>query len=299
MVRENVLRSALDPADTEVATVFDDIDSLVGVYRFLRGPLLAALYVETSYAGTPLPPSQMRRVNDQNVLVGSVRLQQVRVAPNRACEVPELFQDANLSSVSIDACFAAWDDSTARDTLPFEGAPKAQTLPALCGPGAPAVGTAECAPNVYKWRAGAEAGSGPFGAAETYDGSGYVVTLPTGAAEARRGATLEADGLGPSTRAVWIDFALYNVNINRFVTARLLFERMASGALILSTIRSLNLLWYDGSGVPLLLVPRGVCLPLSSSSSTSSCAVRREGLATYWSKHPTGTIGHRSRRLDS
>lgn len=78
MVRESVLNSELDPADTEVATTFDDVGTLEDVYRFLRGPLLAALYVETTAAGTPLPPGRMRRVNEENVLVGAIRLQQVR-----------------------------------------------------------------------------------------------------------------------------------------------------------------------------------------------------------------------------
>ena len=187
MVRENVLRSELDPADTEIATTFDDITSLEDVFRFLRGPLLAALYVETSYAGTPLPPSRMRRVNDQNILVGSIRLQQVRVAANTACEVHETFRDANSTSAYIRECFADWRSEDAHDTSSFFGTSKAANAPALCGTGGSRLGTAECEPTVYKWQAAAESGLGSFsGLQSTYDGSGYAVTLPTGAAAALR-----------------------------------------------------------------------------------------------------------------
>ena len=85
MVRESVLNSEMDPADTEVATTFQDVGTLEDVYRFLRGPFLAALYVETTVAGTPLPPSRMRRVNDENVLVGAIRLQQVKACTRHKC----------------------------------------------------------------------------------------------------------------------------------------------------------------------------------------------------------------------
>ena len=288
MVRETILRSELDYADTKIATTFDDIASLEDVYKFLRGPLLAALYVETSYAGTPLPPSLMRRVNDQNILVGSVRMQQVRVAANAACEVHETFRNANLSHSYIGECFADWAVSDAHQTTSFYGASKATTAPALCGAGGPREGTAECEPALYKWQPAAESGLGSFsGRQSTYDGSGYVVTLPTGAAAAKAHlAALEADGfLGPSTRALWIDFSLYNVNINRFVMARLLFERLASGAIRPSTnIRTLNLLWYDGSGIPLLLVAEGCLLLLVLFFiGLELHSMYTQGLADYWS----------------
>ena len=53
-------------------------------------------------------------------------------------------------------------------------------------------------------------------------------------------------------------------NINRFCVARLLFERLASGAVVPSvTIRTLHLLWYDSArGIPLQLVAEGGLLLL-------------------------------------
>ena len=84
-----------------------------------------------------------------------------------------------------------------------------------------------------------------------------MVELPRdlGTAQARL-RELEDDGfIGQGTRALWVDFALYNVNINRFCVVRLLFERLESGAMTPSArILPLRLLWYDSVSESMLVI---------------------------------------------
>ena len=80
MVRANLLESEFERADTELDMTFHDVSSLDDVQHFLQGPLLSGLYVESSYADTPLPPSRLRHVNEHNLLVGPIRLTQAREA---------------------------------------------------------------------------------------------------------------------------------------------------------------------------------------------------------------------------
>ena len=163
MVRENVLHSEMDPADTEVATTFEDVATLEQIFQFLRGPFLAAVYVETGFAGRPLPPRELRRVNDANVLVGAVRLQQVRVRPDVGCSVDTTFA-ANTSAAGIGACYASWGTASAHDTSTIVGAEPAAEPAAFpqCVVGGAGVGTAGCAPNTYAWADTSVSGIGSF-----------------------------------------------------------------------------------------------------------------------------------------
>lgn len=204
MVREAVTNSEFDPHDDEVAKTFHDVTTLTDVYHFLRGPLLAALLVETSYAGVPLPPNKLRRVNDQNVLLGPVRLYQARVVPGSACTVDSVF-GANVSAAHIGECYAEWGVGEA-DTRPIVGGVRTGA-DAACAAGA------QCPRNTYAWSDNVATGLGSFsGLHGWYDGSAYLVQLPNDQAAARTLLdTLRHDGfLGQATRALWIDFTIYN-----------------------------------------------------------------------------------------
>ena len=285
MVREAVISSEIHPTSAVAATTFENITSLEDIYAFMHGPLLTTLFVRTSHAGTPLPPERVHRVNEHNILIGSVRLQQVR-GLHGMCT-------AALRPNETSACEADWlPTPDVDDTSPIIGASPALTNPA-CTPEGASAGTAACRPNEYVWSDATSSGIGSFaGWHSSYDGSGYVVHLPSGLAASRaRLHTLRTDAfLGPRTRAVWMDFALYNVNVNRFCQVRLLFERLSSGTLVpSSTVRSYDLLWYDkGVGVPqirlnveislLVLVLIFVGLELR--------AMRLVGMRAYW-RDPT------------
>ena len=274
MVREVLLGSEFDTEDFSVAKTFYSINSLDDVYMFLRGPLLAALFVETSYINLPLPPSRMRHVNDHNILLGAIRLQQVRVLAD-TCEVQSPF-GANESQVHIQHCYADWS-TLKRDTGVIEG-----RAPASCSMSGP---TAACTRRTYVWSDVSATGLGVVhGRHSSYDGAGYMIQLPVDLSAARTLVQeLQVDGfLDLGTRAVWVDFALFNVNINRFCTVRLLFERLASGIVTPSaSVRTLHLLWYDGVSRLLAAEIALLCLVVFFVGFELQ-SMRMQGLRVYW-----------------
>uniref|UniRef100_A0A1I8F2Y7 EF-hand domain-containing protein n=1 Tax=Macrostomum lignano TaxID=282301 RepID=A0A1I8F2Y7_9PLAT len=92
------------------------------------------------------------------------------------------------------------------------------------------------------------AGSGSYsGAVATYEGGGYRALLqPTRAASEQTLRNLfDSLWLDRSTRAVFIDFTVYNPNVNLFCVARLVAELPATGGVVPSwEFRSLKLLRY-------------------------------------------------------
>ena len=121
---------------------------------------------------------------------------------NGECSVPEMFSNENTSSY-IGQCYAGWATTSAHDQSTFSGVSKAVSAPMLCGEQGSESGTAACEPNRYTWQAATESGLGSFtGRQNSYDGSGYALTLPSDSSSARAMlATLQADAfLGPQVR---------------------------------------------------------------------------------------------------
>ena len=285
MIREAVLESEVHAtADKQLATTFMEITSFDDVYAFLHGPLLAALYVATTYDGKPLPPDALNRVNEHNILVGKVRLQQVRgkrgncLDRETAVDALQCEEDSNLDEDDRSTIVGADPTLTNPACFPATATTEAGSLH----------GTPSCQPNEYPWLDATASGIGTFaGWHKNYDGSGYPVLLPSDSAAAHHTInTLRADGyLGPKTRAFWVDFSLYNANINRFCLVRFLFERLPSGTLAPSdTIRTYNLLWYDqGGGLSTRLVSEvGLLVIVLFFIFLELYSMRKRGLKAYW-----------------
>ena len=200
MIRETLLRSEIHSTSSVAATCFENITTLSDIYQFLHGPLLAALYVRSSYAGTPLPPENIDRVNEHNILVGKVRLQQVRAMRGCAEWGVDTRGAANAGAEAeggggggdgLSECEAGWlPTPEAEDMSDIVGADPALRDP-RCMEGGAAAGTSACLPNRYVWSDATTSGIGSFaGWHATYDGSGYVVLLPS----APRSSCAGADG---------------------------------------------------------------------------------------------------------
>jgi len=144
-LRASILETEFDAVDSPVKMTFYDITTLTDVWNFLQGPLLASLYVETSYAGAPLPPERMRHVSEQSLLVGPIRLYQVRARDNEECEVPEAFSDPASASY-IHSCYS----KKSYDTDPIIGSSTA--LPGCANASSGGGGGGECNPRVYASR---------------------------------------------------------------------------------------------------------------------------------------------------
>ncbi|CAI2352289.1 unnamed protein product [Caenorhabditis sp. 36 PRJEB53466] len=96
----------------------------------------------------------------------------------------------------------------------------------------------------------------------TYGGGGFVQKLPvSGSTEAQSAiATLKANRwIDRGTRAIIVDFAVYNANINLFCVVKLLFELPASGGVLtIPKLMTYNLITYQGSTGTRMIVFEGI-----------------------------------------
>ncbi|XP_067106764.1 polycystin-2 isoform X1 [Osmerus mordax] len=202
-----ILDSPLSPGEH---TTFRTLVTTQDFWKFTEGPFLDGMYWESWNPNSSLLENHSL-IFQENLLLGVPRLRQVRVH-NRSCSVhPDLqgeLQDAQLD------CYDAYTPGN-EDSAPF----------------GPKNGTA--------WRYTEEGrlnGSSSGGQVSTYAGGGFYQDL--GRSRERTAELLrslrENLWLDRGTRAVFLDFSVYNGNINLFCIARLLAEFPATGGVLTS-----------------------------------------------------------------
>jgi polycystin 2 len=184
-------------------------------------PLLSGLYWESWYNGRNMTDDGIGYIFYENKLQGLPRIRQVRVR-NDSCEIHPDFKD------TIQGCYAGYS-SAAESRDPFGKM------------------------NGTAWTYQTEKeldGSSYWGQVSTYGGGGYVQDLGTMQAESTELITDLYHNLwiDRGTRAIFIDFTIYNANINLFCVVKLLVEFPATGGAIPSyTMRTVKLLRYVSS----------------------------------------------------
>ncbi|KAM7073885.1 polycystin-2-like protein 1 isoform 1-T1 [Molossus nigricans] len=204
------------PSDTSIS--FQAISSMADFWDFAQGPLLDGLYWTKWYNNQSLGHGSHSFIYYENLLLGAPRLRQLRVR-NDSCVVHEDFRQDILS------CYAVYSPDK-EEQLPF--------------------GTL----NGTAWTYHSQdelGGSSHWGQLTSYSGGGYYLDLPVsrqGSAEALRDLQ-EGLWLDRATRVVFIDFSVYNANINLFCVLRLVVEFPATGGAIPSwQIRIVKLIRY-------------------------------------------------------
>lgn len=148
-----------------------------------------------------------------SVLIGSIRLRQVRVQYSKDCSILSEFQGI------VDDCFADYNDNI-QSRLPW----------------APAW-TPEYLKEHYEWRSSNATEQRPYyGRYATYPGDGFVLNLPlnlTGA-QTRFTELQYWKWIDQRTRALIIEMNTMNPNVNSFVHSRILFEFPAAGGIHIS-----------------------------------------------------------------
>ncbi|XP_006885373.1 PREDICTED: polycystin-2, partial [Elephantulus edwardii] len=203
MMSQLFLDSPLSKTET---TNFRTLSSMEDFWKFTEGPLLDGLYWK-------MQPSNSTETDNQsfiyyeNLLLGIPRIRQLRVR-NGSCSIPQDLRD------EIKECYDVYSSSS-EDRAPF----------------GPRNGTA--------WIYTSEKdlnGSSYWGMITTYSGAGYYLDLSRTREEtASQIASLKRNGwLDRGTRATFIDFSVYNANVNLFCVARLLVEFPATGGVITS-----------------------------------------------------------------
>ncbi|XP_055447686.1 polycystic kidney disease 2-like 1 protein [Psammomys obesus] len=204
------------PSDSGVC--FQTISSMADFWAFAQGPLLDSLYWTKWYNNQSLGRGSHSFIYYENLLLGVPRLRQLRVR-NDSCVVHEDFREDILN------CYDVYSPDK-EDQLPF----------------GPLNGTA------WTYHSQSElGGSSHWGRLTSYGGGGYYLDLPgsrQASAEALQGLQ-EGLWLDRGTRVVFIDFSVYNANINLFCILRLVVEFPATGGTIPSwQIRTVKLIRY-------------------------------------------------------
>ncbi|RUS85639.1 hypothetical protein EGW08_006585 [Elysia chlorotica] len=201
---------------------FRTLTSVEDFWRYTKGPLVNGLYWEKWYNDQNMSKPDMGYIYYENKLLGVPRIRQLRVHSN-SCKVHEDFENF------ISECYDSYAESI-EDTKPF--------------------GEYLNEPANTAWFYYSESdlgGSSHWGELNTYSGAGSYKDL-----NSTKAASLETidhlfDKLWVTrgTRAVFIDFSVYNANINLFCVIRLLVEFPATGGAIPSwTFRTVKLIRY-------------------------------------------------------
>ncbi|XP_051801558.1 polycystin-2 isoform X2 [Acanthochromis polyacanthus] len=206
--------SAGDPS------TFRSLSTMEDFWKFAEGPFLNGMYWEVWYNNKSLPENQSF-IYYENLLLGVPRLRQVKVR-NESCSIHEDLRD------EVQDCYNIYTP-TNEDTAAF----------------GPKNGTA--------WMYTTESemnGSSYWGQVSKYGGGGYYQDLSRTKEESTIQLQFLKDHLwlDRGSRAVFLDFSVYNGNINLFCIARLLVEFPATGGVMTSwQFQTVRLIRYVSS----------------------------------------------------
>lgn len=203
-------------ASSHVMKTVEDAATFDEMWQWLEGPFVDALHQEDWYNGDPFDGDESKFILGHGLRVGVGRLRQVRSVTQTCTTLP-----SQLSQVPF-TCYPELE-------VEYED-------------------TAEFGPDgrEYTWSA---AGDEPsfLGKLRTYSGAGYVTELGQSHNETLTIIeTLKADRwVDWATRAVFVDFNIYNANYNLFAVNRVLFEAPNFGGVIpSSTFRTVRIFRY-------------------------------------------------------
>ncbi|KAK1161107.1 polycystin-2-like [Acipenser oxyrinchus oxyrinchus] len=206
------LESSLSEKDT---SNYKSLGSMEDIWTYFEGPLLDGLYWDSWYNNKSLPTNESH-IYYENVLLGVPRIRQVKVV-NKSCPLHSSF-------VSITQCFDSYL-SEEEDKSSF----------------GPKNGTA------WEYTAPRSFPESHWGMIATYSSGGFYMDL--GSTKSRSAKLIKhlKDNLWLSraTRAIFVDFSVYNANLNLFCVVRLVAEIPATGGVLTSwEFYSVKLLRY-------------------------------------------------------
>ncbi|XP_063713184.1 polycystin-2-like isoform X2 [Symsagittifera roscoffensis] len=200
------------------ASEFRSVATINDFWGYVEGPLLNGLYWEEWYNGEELADDEKGYIYYENKIMGLARLRQVKVR-NDTCDIPADFEN------EIKECFAAY--APANEDISDFGLGN---------------GTA------WTYSTSAELdGATDWGTLTKYEGGGYYQDLPPLRADAEQVIQELKSGLwvDRGTRAIFIDFTVYNANINLFCVITLRLEFPPTGGAIPSwQFRTVKLIRY-------------------------------------------------------
>uniref|UniRef100_A0A8C6AQ38 Polycystin-2-like protein 2 n=1 Tax=Monodon monoceros TaxID=40151 RepID=A0A8C6AQ38_MONMO len=197
---------------------FKSIRSITDFWKFMEGPLLEGLYWDSWYNNKNLYDlKNSSRIYYENILLGVPRVRQLKVR-NNTCKVHSSFQSL------MNECY---DKYTSENEDLSDFGLKYDT----------------------EWKYSAPIINSPWhwGFTGVYRNGGYIFTLPKSKSETlNKFINLRMNSwITRSTRVIFIDFSLYNANVNLFCIIRLVAEFPATGGILTSwQFYSVKLLRY-------------------------------------------------------
>ncbi|XP_078421465.1 polycystin-2-like protein 1 [Cetorhinus maximus] len=200
----------------DTGVTFQTIHSMADFWSYAQGPLLNGLYWTKWYNGDSFEHGPHSFIYYENILLGVPRIRQIKVM-NNSCVVHKDFRK------DITGCYDVYTADNEKKS-PIK--------------------------NATAWIYYSESelgGSSHWGKLTVYSGGGYYQDLKTNMDES---AVILQDlkdslWLDRGTRAVFIDFSVYNANINLFCVIRLVVEFPATGGAVPSSqFRTVKLIRY-------------------------------------------------------
>merc|ERR1719191_1481746 len=179
-------------------------------WTYLEGTLLPAMYPhneDTRMAGNE--STQLHPLDLSNRLMGGIRMRQIRVVQKDNCQVGSLFEQYQT------LCFPAYNEQLTESKEAF--GPK----------------------RIYRW---SEDGDGAWhdGKLASYSPNGFMQTFSTNRSRTMTEMKTLKDQhfLDAATRAVMVDFTVWNANLGLYAVSRIVHEFAPSGA-VSGTVRVL------------------------------------------------------------
>ncbi|KAJ8336193.1 hypothetical protein SKAU_G00395360 [Synaphobranchus kaupii] len=201
-------------------TTFKSLTTMDEFWKFTEEPLLNGLYWEVWYNNRTLAENQSL-VYYENLLLGVPRMRQVKVR-NQSCSVHQDLQG------EVQDCYDVFSSGN-EDSAPF--------------------GLKNGTAWIYTEEEDLN-GSGYWGLISSYGGGGYYLDLSRSRDDtASQLHTLKEHlWLDRGSRAVFIDFSVYNANVNLFCIVRLVAEFPATGGAVTSSqFQTVRLIRYVSS----------------------------------------------------
>lgn len=199
------------------------IDDMQSFWTWMEQDLLSLSYaddpdppvvanIEQKFSNSQFPMQWTPRYVDTkrtNLLLGTIRLRQLRVQKNKGCQVSKLYSHV------FPNCYATFDASIeSTDTYQSKYAPTYLT-------------------DAFQWNSEIQTSQVSIGGSYgSYGGGGFIVDLPTNRSEA--GIMVRDlhswDWVDKTTRAVAVEVTTMNTNVNVIVNSVILFEFSPNGA---------------------------------------------------------------------
>jgi len=230
---KNVLEDNPIRPDSSDYHEFVDIMTVVDVWDWLETPMLKTLYPTERYNGEKLTEYESQFIVQESKLIGLPRLRMLKVN-NGSCDIPIDFRD------EIFSCFGPYSTAIEDRNEQFPSS--------IYSNASDLAYTNETA---WKYQSQKELDGLPLlvsNTDSTYGGGGFVQELP--AKQSDVVATLAELKAGrwitEGTRVLFLDFTVYNANINMFCVVKYIFEFPAAGGVTSSSqFNAIKLIRYN------------------------------------------------------